>query len=230
MTSKKPCGPVFSDSRSLSSATARRRRPSELLQVGGLRHAQRPVYRRACGATDVGPGTVKAVDVDGQRDPHRQRRWGASRRVQPVRGRARSRCSSARWTAPSFAAAGTAAAMTCGSGHRLDGPERARRVFPLAVEGEEIQAGRRDRAGSRTPDHAHPDRGLRQRAARRRRLRRRGHPSPARGRAAARCRADGGGHRWHPARAGAVVPVRPPDHRRRDDSRRRRRARSTSSG
>ena len=38
----------------------------ELLQVGGLRRAQRPVYRRACAASDVAPGTMKAVDVEGQ--------------------------------------------------------------------------------------------------------------------------------------------------------------------
>src|SRR5262249_27613540 len=38
---------------------------SPLLQVGGLRRAQRPVYRRLCGIADVAPGMVKAVDVDG---------------------------------------------------------------------------------------------------------------------------------------------------------------------
>jgi nitrite reductase/ring-hydroxylating ferredoxin subunit len=36
-----------------------------LLQVGS-RRAQRPVYRRACGTADVGPGRMKAVDVEGQ--------------------------------------------------------------------------------------------------------------------------------------------------------------------
>jgi 3-phenylpropionate/trans-cinnamate dioxygenase ferredoxin subunit len=36
-----------------------------LLQVG-LRRAQRPVYRRACGAADVAPGRMVAVDVEGQ--------------------------------------------------------------------------------------------------------------------------------------------------------------------
>ena len=40
-------------------------RPVELLQVGGLRRAQRPVYRRVCTASDVLPGTMKAVDLDG---------------------------------------------------------------------------------------------------------------------------------------------------------------------
>jgi len=37
-----------------------------LLQVGGLRSAQRPVYRRACGLADVSPGSMVAVDVEGQ--------------------------------------------------------------------------------------------------------------------------------------------------------------------
>jgi 3-phenylpropionate/trans-cinnamate dioxygenase ferredoxin subunit len=36
-----------------------------LLQVG-LPRAQRPVYRRACAATDVAPGQMTAVDVEGQ--------------------------------------------------------------------------------------------------------------------------------------------------------------------
>ena len=38
---------------------------SPLLQVGGLRRPERPVYHRLCGVADVGPGTVKAVDVEG---------------------------------------------------------------------------------------------------------------------------------------------------------------------
>lgn len=38
----------------------------ELLQVQGLRRAQRPVYRRACATDEVAAGAVKAVDVDGQ--------------------------------------------------------------------------------------------------------------------------------------------------------------------
>jgi len=38
----------------------------DLLQVQGLRRAQRPVYRRACAMGDVARGAVKAVDVDGQ--------------------------------------------------------------------------------------------------------------------------------------------------------------------
>ena len=37
-----------------------------LIQVGGLRPAQRPVYRRACAALDVVPSGMAAVDVEGQ--------------------------------------------------------------------------------------------------------------------------------------------------------------------
>ena len=40
------------------------RRP-ELLQIGGLREPQRPVYHRVCAVDDVGPGTAKVVDVGG---------------------------------------------------------------------------------------------------------------------------------------------------------------------
>ena len=36
-----------------------------LLQVGGLRRVHRPVYQRVCAASEVAPGTMQAVDVDG---------------------------------------------------------------------------------------------------------------------------------------------------------------------
>jgi 3-phenylpropionate/trans-cinnamate dioxygenase ferredoxin subunit len=38
---------------------------SPLLQVGGLRRPQKPVYHRLCRATEVAPGTLKAFDADG---------------------------------------------------------------------------------------------------------------------------------------------------------------------
>jgi nitrite reductase/ring-hydroxylating ferredoxin subunit len=40
-------------------------RNSPLLQVGGLRRPQQPVYRRLCAATEVAPGTMRVIDVDG---------------------------------------------------------------------------------------------------------------------------------------------------------------------
>ena len=39
--------------------------PPALLQVGGLRQAHRPVYRRACAVAEVPGGAMKAVDIDG---------------------------------------------------------------------------------------------------------------------------------------------------------------------
>ena len=44
------------------------RAPAEptLLQVGGLRSARRPVYRRACASVDITPGHMTAVEVEGQ--------------------------------------------------------------------------------------------------------------------------------------------------------------------
>jgi len=41
-------------------------RAPTLLQVTPLRPAQRPVYRHACAVTDVSPGGMIAVDVEGQ--------------------------------------------------------------------------------------------------------------------------------------------------------------------
>jgi nitrite reductase/ring-hydroxylating ferredoxin subunit len=38
---------------------------SPLLQVGGLRRPQQPVYRRLCAVEEVAPGTMRAIDVDG---------------------------------------------------------------------------------------------------------------------------------------------------------------------
>jgi 3-phenylpropionate/trans-cinnamate dioxygenase ferredoxin component len=40
-------------------------RSSPLLQVGGLRRPQQPVYRRLCAVAEVAPGTMRAIDVDG---------------------------------------------------------------------------------------------------------------------------------------------------------------------
>jgi len=36
-----------------------------LVQLGGLRPAHRPVYRRVLGGSDLKPGSMKAVEVDG---------------------------------------------------------------------------------------------------------------------------------------------------------------------
>lgn len=38
--------------------------PAKLMQLGGIRRAQRPVYRRALAAHEVAPGQMKGVEVD----------------------------------------------------------------------------------------------------------------------------------------------------------------------
>ena len=112
-------------------------RPVELLQVGGLRRAQRPVYRRVCTASDVGRGTVKAVDLEGlavlivnvDGDFHAVAyQCGDSPlplQFSTLEG-AELRCS---WHGCRY---------DVRTGQRLDGPERLA-VFPVAVEDGEIR-------------------------------------------------------------------------------------------
>lgn len=40
-------------------------KPNNLIQLGGLRRAQRPVYRTVLSVEDLQPGDMKSVDVDG---------------------------------------------------------------------------------------------------------------------------------------------------------------------
>lgn len=40
-------------------------KPADLIQLGGLRRAQRPVYRTVLSADELPPGEMKSVDVDG---------------------------------------------------------------------------------------------------------------------------------------------------------------------
>jgi 3-phenylpropionate/trans-cinnamate dioxygenase ferredoxin component len=108
-----------------------------LLQVGGLRRAQRPVYRRVCGTTDVGRGTVMAVDVDGHgilivnvdgEFLAVSNQCGESPlplQFSTLHG-AELRCS---WHGCRY---------DVGSGQRLDGPERLT-VFPVSVEGGDVR-------------------------------------------------------------------------------------------
>lgn len=109
----------------------------ELLQVGGLRRAQRPVYRRVCGTTDIGTGTVMAVDVDGHgilivnldgEFLAVSNQCGESPlplQFSTLHG-AELRCS---WHGCRY---------DVRTGQRLDGPERLT-VFPVAVEGHEVR-------------------------------------------------------------------------------------------
>jgi nitrite reductase/ring-hydroxylating ferredoxin subunit len=112
-------------------------RPVELLQVGGLRRAQRPVYRRVCTASDVPRGTLKAVDLDGLavlivnvgEDFYAvANQCGDSPlplQFSTLEG-AELRCS---WHGCRY---------DVRTGQRLDGPERLT-VFPVAVESGEIR-------------------------------------------------------------------------------------------
>lgn len=40
-------------------------KPGELIQLGGLKRAQRPVYRNVLDDTDLSPGSMKGVEIDG---------------------------------------------------------------------------------------------------------------------------------------------------------------------
>lgn len=110
----------------------------ELLQVGGLRRAQRPVYRRVCGTADVGKGTVMAVDVDGHGILMVNvdgeflavgNQCGESPlplQFSPLHG-AELRCS---WHGCRY---------DVRSGQRLDGGPERLTVFPVSVEGEDVR-------------------------------------------------------------------------------------------
>jgi 3-phenylpropionate/trans-cinnamate dioxygenase ferredoxin component len=112
-------------------------RTPELLQVGGLRRAQRPVYRRVCGTTDVGSGTVMPVDVDGH-----------GILIVNVDGEflaVSNQCGES--PLPLQFSTLHGAELQCSwhgcrydvrSGQRLDGPERLT-VFPVSVDGEDVR-------------------------------------------------------------------------------------------
>lgn len=113
-------------------------RKPELLQVGGLRRAQRPVYRRVCATTDVGSGTVMAVDVDGHgvlianvagEFLAVSNQCGESPlplQFSTLNG-AELRCS---WHACRY---------DVRSGQRLDGGPERLKVFPVSVEGDDVR-------------------------------------------------------------------------------------------
>jgi nitrite reductase/ring-hydroxylating ferredoxin subunit len=112
-------------------------RPSELLQVGGLRTPRRPVYRRVCSAADVAPGAVKAVDVDG----HGILLANVAGAVHAVA----NRCGDS--PLPLSFSTLDGAELRCSwhgcrydvrTGQRRDGPERLA-VFPVTVEGDDVR-------------------------------------------------------------------------------------------
>jgi 3-phenylpropionate/trans-cinnamate dioxygenase ferredoxin component len=112
-------------------------RPPELLQVSGLRRPQRPVYQRVCGKSDVGPGAVMAVDVEGH-----------GILIINVDGEflaVSNKCGDSPLPLHFSTVRGTE--LTCSwhgcrydvrSGQRIDGPERLT-VFPVSVEGGDVR-------------------------------------------------------------------------------------------
>jgi nitrite reductase/ring-hydroxylating ferredoxin subunit len=104
-----------------------------LLQVGGLRPARRPVYRRVCGEHEVRPGAVMARDVDGERVL-----------LARVDGEVRAvadRCGES--PLPLHLGALEGAVVRCSwhgcrydlrTGHRLDGDGARLPVFPVLVQ------------------------------------------------------------------------------------------------
>ena len=112
-------------------------RAPQLLQVGGLRPAHRPVYHRVCAVTDVPPGTTKAVDVDG----HGLLVVNADGDFLAVS----NQCGEG--PLPLQFGRLQGAELTCSwhgcrydvrSGRRLDGPQKLT-VFPVSVEGDEVR-------------------------------------------------------------------------------------------
>ena len=112
-------------------------RSSPLLQVGGLRRPQQPVYRRLCKVSDVPPRVMRAIDVDGQgillvnvEDEFLavSNQCGESPlplQFSTLQG-AELRCS---WHGCRY---------DLRSGRRLDGPERLT-VFPVSVDNGEVR-------------------------------------------------------------------------------------------
>ena len=112
-------------------------RTPELLQVGGLRAPQRPLYRRVCATSGIAPGTMKVVDVDG----HGVLIVNADGEFLAIS----NQCGDS--PLPLHFGTLQGAELRCSwhgcrydvrSGQRLDGPERLR-VFPVSVEGEDVR-------------------------------------------------------------------------------------------
>ena len=112
-------------------------RSPELLQVGGLRRPQRPVYRRVCATSDIARGTLRAVDVDG----HGILIVNFDGEFLAVS----NQCGDSPLPLHFSTLHGTE--LRCSwhgcrydvrSGQRIDGPERLT-VFPVSVEGDDVR-------------------------------------------------------------------------------------------
>ena len=112
-------------------------RTPELMQIGGLRRPQRPVYRRVCATSEIATGSMKAVDVEG----HGILIANADGEFLAVS----NQCGESPLPLQFSTLHGTE--LTCSwhgcrydvrSGQRLDGPERLT-VFPVSVEGDDVR-------------------------------------------------------------------------------------------
>jgi 3-phenylpropionate/trans-cinnamate dioxygenase ferredoxin component len=112
-------------------------RAPELLQVGGLRRAQRPVYRRVCATTDVGRGTVKAVDVEGH-GVLMANVDGEFLAVSNQCGQSPLPLQFSTLHGSELRCSWHGCRYDVRTGQQLDGPERLT-VFPVAVEGSEVR-------------------------------------------------------------------------------------------
>jgi len=112
-------------------------RPNPLLQVGGLRRPQQPVYRRLCAVADVGPGTLRAIDVDG-RGILLANVGGEFLAVSNQCGESPLPLQFSTLQGTELRCSWHGCRYDLRSGHRLDGPERLT-VFPVAVESGDIR-------------------------------------------------------------------------------------------
>jgi nitrite reductase/ring-hydroxylating ferredoxin subunit len=112
-------------------------RPSLLLQVGGLRRPQQPVYRRLCAVADVGPGTLRAIDVDG-RGILLANVGGEFLAVSNQCGESPLPLQFSTLQGTELRCSWHGCRYDLRSGRRLDGPERLT-VFPVAVESGDIR-------------------------------------------------------------------------------------------
>ena len=112
-------------------------RSPQLIQIGGLRPVQRPVYRRAGATAELAPGAVKAIDIDG----HSILLANVNGDIHAVA----NRCGDS--PLPLQFSTLTGAELRCSwhgcrydvrTGQRLDGPERLA-VFPVSVQGADIR-------------------------------------------------------------------------------------------
>ena len=112
-------------------------RNSPLIQVGGLRRPQQPVYRRLCAVAEVAPGTMRAIDVDGQ-GILLANVGGEFLAVSNQCGESPLPLQFSTLQGSELRCSWHGCRYDLRSGHRLDGPERLT-VFPVAIEDGDVR-------------------------------------------------------------------------------------------